>query len=117
MRVGDLQVQASGLVKVMHPDVGMGVVFNQNTAEQHKQVENFIQALMNSNGVAPELYVEPDGLEPAGSPATDLSRDIEDPLLELFEYKSDLPTAQFLEELRKQRNPDVVEHAESTLET
>jgi CheY-like chemotaxis protein len=118
MRVGDLEVQASGLVKVMHPDVGMGVIFNQKTPEQHKQVENFIQALMNSNGMAPELYVEPDGLEPAGSPSAspNVMRDIEDPLLELFQYKADLPAAQFLEELRKQRSSGPVEHAESSME-
>jgi CheY-like chemotaxis protein len=118
MRVGDLQVQASGLVKVMHPNVGMGVVFFQKTSEQHKQVERFIQALMNSNGVAPELFVEPDGLEPAGpaSSSIDIARDSEDPLLELFEHKSELPTAQFLDELRRQRSSNAAEPAPSTLE-
>jgi CheY-like chemotaxis protein len=117
MRVGDLQVQASGLVKVMHPDVGMGIVFNQKTPEQHRQVENFIQALMNSNGVAPELFVEPDGLEPASTTLLSApTKEIDDPLLDLFEHKSDLPTEEFLEELRKQRSSEPVEHAESTLE-
>jgi CheY-like chemotaxis protein len=118
MRVGDLQVQASGLVKVMHPEVGMGVVFNQKTPEQHRQVENFIQALMNSNGVAPELFVEPDGLEPAGSSnlGSTTRGEIDDPLLDLFENNADLPTEQFLEELRKQRSSEPAEHAESTLE-
>jgi CheY-like chemotaxis protein len=118
MRVGALEVQASGLVKVMHPDVGMGVIFSQKTPEQHKQVEDFIQALMNSNGVAPELFVEPDGLEPAGSNifATDKGREIDDPLLELFQNKADLPTREFLEELRKQRSSEPTEPVESTLE-
>jgi hypothetical protein len=93
------------------------VVFFQKTSEQHKQVERFIQALMNSNGVAPELFVEPDGLEPAGSASSiDVARDSEDPLLELFEHKSELPTAQFLDELRRQRSSNAAEPAPSALE-
>ncbi len=114
MRVGSLQVQASGLVKVMHPDVGMGVVFIQRTAEQHKQVENFIQALMESNGVAPELFVEPDGLESGGTLNVPIASNLDDPLLELFEHKADLPTHEFLAELRKQRTSESVEHAEAS---
>ena len=115
MRLGEVQSNVSGLVRVMHPDVGMGVVFVQKTSQQRSEVEKFIQALMDSNGVIPELLVQPDGLEPVGtgeslnhSPAND------DPLLDLFYNKADLPTEDFIEELRKQRRSEAVEDSEST---
>jgi DNA-binding response OmpR family regulator len=116
MRVGNLQVHASGTVRVMHPDTGMGVVFIQKTAEQRHEVESFIQALMNSNGVVPELAVEADGLENFGDEATlPAPSDVEDPLLQLFDTKGELPTAEFLEELRKQRGSGAAEASESIL--
>jgi PilZ domain-containing protein len=121
MRVGELEVHATGLVRVMHPDVGMGVAFIQRTAEQHQEVEKFIQTLMESNGAIPELFVEPEGLELVSPPlppeaAEGLNREsAEDPLLELFEHKANLPTAEFLDELRKQRRSESVDEPETIL--
>jgi len=116
MKVGTLQVHASGIVRVMHPDTGMGVVFVQKTAEQRTEVENFIQALMNSNGAVPELAVEADGLEIFGDDVTlPAPSDMEDPLLQLFDTKADVPTEEFLEELRKQRGSGAAEASESVL--
>src|SRR5581483_1633940 len=110
MKMGELQVHASGIVRVMHPEVGMGVSFIQKTPEQRQEVENFIHALMNSKGAIPELLVEADGLELFGEelPATDAS-DLEDPLLQLFETKANAPTEEFLDELRRQRSTSTVE--------
>jgi hypothetical protein len=116
MKVGTLQVHASGIVRVMHPDTGMGVAFIQKTPEQRREVENFIHALMNSNGAVPELLVEADGLELFGDAATlPLPSDMEDPLLELFDTKADIPTEDFLEELRRQRSSGATEASESIL--
>ncbi len=116
MKVGDLQVHASGMVRVMHADTGMGVAFIQKTAEQRQEVENFIHALMNSNGALPELMVEADGLEIFGAEATLPGvNEMEDPLLQLFETKSDIPTEEFLEELRKQRGSGAAESSEPIL--
>jgi hypothetical protein len=116
MRVGNLQVHASGIVRLMHPDTGMGVVFIQKTPEQRREVESFIQALMNSNGATPELAVEADGLEIFGDDATlPAPSDVEDPLLHLFDTKADAPTEVFLEELRKQRGSGAAETSESIL--
>ena len=57
---------------------------------------------MNSGASVPELLIEPEGLEPMDLPAqSEMSQ--EDPLLELFRTKANLPTAEFQEELRKQR--------------
>jgi CheY-like chemotaxis protein len=105
MKVAQLEVEAQGMVRVMHPEVGMGVELTQNTSEQRTQVEKFIQALMNSNGVLPELLVKPEGIDNREE-ALSISRDtdeIEDPLLDLFRIKSELTTDEFQFELRKQR--------------
>jgi DNA-binding response OmpR family regulator len=116
MKVGNLQAHASGIVRVMHPETGMGVVFIQKTAEQRHEVETFIQALMNSNGAVPELAVEADGLEIFGDEATlPAPADQEDPLLQLFDTKAEVATEIFLEELRKQRGSGAAETSESIL--
>lgn len=116
MKVGALQVHASGIVRVMHPDTGMGVAFIQKTPEQRHEVENFIHALMNSHGAVPELLVEADGLEIFGDESTLPGvNDAEDPLLQLFDTKADIPTEEFLEELRKQRGSGAAEASESIL--
>jgi CheY-like chemotaxis protein len=105
MKVAQLEVEAQGMVRVMHPEVGMGVELTQNTSEQRTQVERFIQALMNSNGAIPELLVKPEGID-SSEGALSISRDsdeVEDPLLDLFRIKSELTTDEFQIELRKQR--------------
>jgi len=107
MKIAQLEVQVQGVVRVMHPEIGMGVEFKQSTSRQKESVEKFIHALMNSNGVAPELLVEPDSLETAVEADTTVSvtpnSDVEDPLIELFQHKSNLPAEAFLHELRTQR--------------
>jgi DNA-binding response OmpR family regulator len=105
MKVGQLEVEAEGMVRVMHPEVGMGVELTQHTTQQREQVEKFIHALMKSNGVLPELLVKPEGIDNSDG-ALSVSRDsdeVEDPLLDLFRLKSDLTTDEFQMELRKQR--------------
>jgi DNA-binding response OmpR family regulator len=106
MRVGDVQVQAEGVVRVMHPEVGMGVEFTQKTTQQREHVQKFIQALTESNGILPELLVEPEGLDAGESVLTPpASDDLDDPLLDLFRRKVQLTTEAFLIELRRQRGP------------
>jgi hypothetical protein len=107
MRVHDLSVQVDGVVRVMHPDNGMGVEFTQRTEQQRDAVKRFIETLMKSNGAVPELTVSPEGLEVAATePAFRLasSQAVEDPLVDLFAHKSSLPADAFLAELRRQRN-------------
>ena len=107
MKVAGVGFRAQGKVLVMHSELGMGIEFTQTTDTQRNQLERFIQALTNSNGVLPELLVEPEGLDmgelvrPPQSPRTG----VEDPLLELFRKRSDLAPAAFQIELRKQRGP------------
>ena len=119
MRVANIELRVEGVVRVMHPDIGMGVEFTQRTSEQRNHVEKFIQALMNAGETVPELMVEPEGLE---SEATLLSRrsgpaasEGEDPLLDLFLQKASLPSELFLNELRKQRRSHHPDSAEETI--
>jgi DNA-binding response OmpR family regulator len=104
MRVRDVQVQAEGVVRVMHPEVGMGVEFTQKTTQQREHVGRFIQALTESNGILPDLLVEPEGLD-VGEPTPPApgAEDLDDPLLHLFLRKAELTTEAFLIELRRQR--------------
>src|SRR6202047_666882 len=107
MNVAGAGFRAEGVVLVMHSDMGMGIEFSQTTDPQRNDLEKFIQAMTNSNGSLPELLVEPEGLdigEPVSVPKPGTG--VEDPLLDLFRKKSDLPSADFQTELRKQRGPN-----------
>ena len=119
MRVGDLALQVEGVVRVMHPEAGMGVEFTQRTAQQRQQVEKFIEALMHSQGVLPDLLVEPDGFEtdaPDAGNTVAVGEEAEDPLLELFRNRAELPAEAFLGELRKQRRSQGSGSAETVLD-
>jgi hypothetical protein len=106
MELSDLQLQVQGIVRIMHPEVGMGVEFTQKTPAQKDKVETFIRALMDSNGAVPELMVEPESLDKEGSFPKVAAGDEEDPLLQLFRTKFDLSAEDFHGELIKQRTTD-----------
>jgi hypothetical protein len=116
MSAGGLELRVEGVVRVMHPETGMGVEFTQGTTEQHSHVERFIQTLMKAGDVLPDLLVEPEGLESssiADKPAQ--PSDIEDPLLDLFHNKATLQAELFLNELRKQRRTHPADTSEETI--
>jgi c-di-GMP-binding flagellar brake protein YcgR len=102
MKAGGIEVRAQGLVRVMHPDKGMGVEFTQATPEHRAAVEKFLGVLSNNRTLMPELLVEPEGLESDSIDAKPGSADIEDPLLQLFRGEM-LSAEAFEEALRKQR--------------
>src|SRR5580704_15497974 len=106
MRAAGIELRAEGIVRVMHPDKGMGVEFTQSTREHRALLEKFLSLLTENRDVLPELLVEPEGLETDASqsleaPAT--PGEAEDTLLRLFRNQAELPVEAFLEELRKQR--------------
>ena len=108
MRAAGVDLRAEGVVRVMHPDKGMGVQFTQSTPEHRAVLEKFLGTLTENRDVLPELLVEPEGLE-TESPQRDLAvaaeaEAVEDPLLTLFRSKGTLPADTFLAELRKQRS-------------
>ena len=102
MSAGGVEVRAQGVVRIMHPDKGMGVEFTQTTPEHRAAVEKFLGVLTENRSLLPELVVEPEGLESEPSMSKPPSNDPEDPLLQLF-YGDSLTPEQFHETLRKQR--------------
>ena len=57
-----MEVQAEGMVRVMHPESGMGIEFASGTAEQREQVETFINFLTSRPGTLPQLLITPRAL-------------------------------------------------------
>ncbi len=106
MRAAGVEVRSEGVVRVMHPDRGMGVEFTQATPEHRSLLEKFLTRLTENPDTLPELLVEPEGLE--NETAQDLRNaseagEIGDPLLALFRSHAGLEADSFLAELRKQR--------------
>jgi c-di-GMP-binding flagellar brake protein YcgR len=102
MRAAGVELRAQGIVRVMHPDSGMGVEFTQNTPEHRAALERFLNVLTGNRSLLPELFVQADGLESESSGPNSASVDTEDPLLQLFRGEP-LPVEAFQEALRKQR--------------
>jgi hypothetical protein len=116
MRAAQAELRAEGIVRVMHPDTGMGVEFTQTTPEHRRALEKFLDVLTENRDLLPELLVEPEGLEtenPASAPEQASSGETEDPLLELFRSQAGLSTESFREELRKQRHAEAPQIASS----
>ncbi len=106
MRAGGIDLKTEGVVRIMHPDKGMGVEFTQSTREHRALLEKFLSLLTENRDVLPELLVEPEGLETESSnaPLVDSADgESEDTLLGLFRSHAALTADAFLAELRKQR--------------
>jgi c-di-GMP-binding flagellar brake protein YcgR len=58
MRAAGVEVRAQGVVRVMHPDKGMGVEFKLSTPEHRVAVEKFLAVLTENRGLLPELLVQ-----------------------------------------------------------
>ncbi|HEY8670361.1 MAG TPA: PilZ domain-containing protein [Terriglobales bacterium] len=105
MKVRDLEVRIEGIVRVMHPEAGMGVEFTQDTKAQRDGVSEFIQTLVGASGSVPSVEVRPGILDnsPDGRAREKTADGSEDALLSLFLTKMDLPLELFKAELHKQR--------------
>jgi c-di-GMP-binding flagellar brake protein YcgR len=112
LKAADMEIHADGMVRVMHPESGMGVEFPSRTNEQRETVANFIQFLTSRPGTMPELLISPKSLladESQFQNTIGNSPDqLEDPLLELLRSGQGLTRKQFLTELHRQRNPEAV---------
>ncbi len=107
MRAANVELKAEGVVRVMHPDKGMGVEFTQSTPEHRGLLEKFLSVLTENRGLLPELLVEPEGLETETRQDSGMAAaegDAEDTLLSLFRRRDVLPADSFMAELRKQRS-------------
>ena len=110
LRLEDMEVQAEGLVRVMHPEHGTGIEFAARTAEQREQVQKFIEFLTSRPGTVPELLITPRALSATTQDYenTASGEELEDPLLELLRGGAALGQEEFLEALRKQRHSEEV---------
>jgi CheY-like chemotaxis protein len=104
MKIGESRFSVDGIVRVMHPEVGMGVEFAQTTDEQRAQTEKFIQAMKAGTG-AVEFTVLPEGMEDedVAIASRETQSGIADPLLNLFRRSAEFNNESFREELRTQR--------------
>jgi len=89
--------RASAVVRLMHPEAGMGLEFDRRTAHQKKQSSDLINMISTTPDL--QLLVQPDGLD------SDAPRSFsDDPLVKFFLEKSDLAVETFRHELRKRRS-------------
>jgi CheY-like chemotaxis protein len=106
LRAGDVQLSATGVVRVMHPAFGMGIEFLPPSFEEAHQLEEFLWFLAGRQGVKPEVAIspcaEPDDINFHGSP------DPEDRLLDLLRNHESFSQEEFLQTLRSQRSADFV---------
>lgn len=106
IRASNTEYLLDGVVRVSHPQAGMGVEFTGAPAHDRRaQVEELIGRLMSDREV-PKIFVgRKEGQHPASKHAPEAARDDEslDPLLELVREGASLPVEQFLSDLRAQR--------------
>jgi len=110
LKAADMEVQAEGMVRVMHPEFGMGIEFASGTAEQRDQVGNFIGFLTSRPGIVPQLLITPRALATHNSQDYRGSEGAEDSdlLLDLLTRGNALSQEEFLQELRQQRSSEEV---------
>jgi CheY-like chemotaxis protein len=113
LKTDEMEVHTEGMVRVTHPNHGMGVEFPSRTAEQRAQVENLIGFLRTSPETMLELSVSPRALtadpkEFQSTPdSTGGDEEMEDSLLQLLREGTKLQQDDFLRELGRQRGEPV----------
>jgi CheY-like chemotaxis protein len=110
LKAEDMEVQAEGRVRVMHPEFGMGIEFASATAEQRDQVGTFIGFLTSRPGMRPRLLITPRALASNNEQdyRTKTCDEPKDLLLDLLSRADSLGQEEFLQELRQQRNSEEV---------
>ena len=105
LRVADCSVRTEGKVRLMDPELGMGVEFAAKTAEDRQRLKELIEKMIATPDAVAEVLVEPEGLDwdaAAASPAiTNRVEKESDPLLALFRAGGTLSRDQLLLELQK----------------
>jgi len=104
LKAGDWEIQIDGLVRVMHPEFGMGIEFAPG---ETSQLEKFFASLASNPGTPPQLTIVPIALWHADQSAFARSDTPEDPLFELLHRHGSLSQEDFLQELHGQRNAEV----------
>jgi len=95
------QLKVAGVVRVMHPERGMGIQFAP-PADGANPVEKLLAALGATTGATPEVAIEPHGLTQIDRLALSPTAEA-DPLLQLYHDASIITPESFFERLRQQR--------------
>jgi CheY-like chemotaxis protein len=109
LRAADGSIKTQGKVRLMDPELGMGIEFLNRTSDHRHRLEQLIHQMAANPETIAEVLVEPEGLDWDDSAADSsggatLSHEDEverDPLLELFRTGPTLSKEQFLLELEK----------------
>jgi DNA-binding response OmpR family regulator len=113
LKAEDMEVQAEGSVRVMHPGFGMGIEFAAHTIDERAQVARFIGFLTSRPGTLPALLITPRTLTVGNhyNQPEPPAEELEDALLELLHSHESLNQEQFLQKLRQQRSSEEVTSA------
>jgi hypothetical protein len=103
LRAGIHDLRAEGMVRVVHPEVGMGVEFLQKTEDEQARVTGFLQALRSPSSRSPQIFVEPEEIDLHAASSTDAAKVAVDPLLALFHRGHEFSPQEFLNQLSAQR--------------
>ncbi|MFZ0481460.1 MAG: PilZ domain-containing protein [Terriglobales bacterium] len=96
------EAKVGGVVRIVHPEFGMGIEFVQSTVEQRTLVRRMIDSLQ-AGGDSPELQVEPEGLESSTDAVPPSPLAAGDALVTLFNQKGQLPVETFVQQMHQRR--------------
>jgi DNA-binding response OmpR family regulator len=105
LSTSDHETRACGVVRVTHPEFGMGIEFKRTTPEQKKEAHLLVDAIRAAIESA-ELQVHPDGLDSSHDekpPAASANPD--DALVHLFQDQAQVSIEVFLEQMQQSRQP------------
>jgi CheY-like chemotaxis protein len=100
LTAGETQLRIDGMVRVMHPESGMGVELTSDEGARER-VSAFIAFLSGHDGMQPVLEITPRML--AVESDAQCANDLEDPLLDLLRRHESLSQQEFLANLQSQR--------------
>jgi len=104
LRVADSSVRTERKVRLMDPELGMGIEFAPKTAEDGQSLKKLIDKMKASPDAIAEVLVEPEGLDwdaAAVSAGGAKHANEKDPLLAVFGAAAGLSREQLLVELQK----------------
>jgi CheY-like chemotaxis protein len=97
LRAGESSIKTEGKVRLMEPELGMGIEFVSKTFKERQRLELLIRKITAGDAGVVDVLLEPEGFDWEGSSvrASDSSPET-DPLLKLFGESSGLSRAEFL---------------------
>jgi len=120
LRAADCSLRTQGKVRFMDPELGMGIEFQNQTAEHRSNVQELLNRIDANPETLAEALVEPEGLDwkNVAEKASDANpAQSEDSLLRLLVQAGTMPRQQFLESLEQQKVISGSENSASTFIT